>query len=190
MAAIKSMTHRTYRRWTPDEDSLLGEFAGQVSLVELARRLNRHYTVVYERAKRLGLSTRWRRFGFRRRDTIMATVHPSTSDLYWAAGFLEGEGSFCRYPNRKGRGDGSNRVSASQKKRECLDRLSRLFGGRVNCMEQRGCTIKGTPYGPIHHWQVNGAIARGVMMTLFCLLSVWRQAQIKEALRREPRNAF
>lgn len=187
MGAVKSMKPRT---WTPKEDSLLREFAGRVSLVELARRLDRHYTVVCERAKRLGLSTRWRRFGFPRRDTVMATAHPSTSDLHWAAGFLEGEGSFCRYPNRAGRGDGTNRVSASQKKRECLDRLSKLFGGRVICVEQKGRTTKGTPYGPVHHWQVNGAIARGVMMTLFCLLSAWRQAQIKKALRREPSNGF
>ena len=116
----------------------------------------------------------------------MATMHPNVGDLQGAAGFLEGEGSFCRYANRTGsdRGEGNQRVSASQKHRECLDRLSRLFGGRVNSIEQKGHTVKGIPYGLIHHWQVNGALARGVMMTLFGLLSGWRQAQIKRALNK------
>lgn len=177
---------KRYRRWTSDENSVLREFAGQESLAVLSQRLDRHYTGVCEQASRLGLSTRWRRCGFPRRDTLMATMHPNVGDLQWAAGFLEGEGSFCRYANRTGsdRGEGNQRVSASQKHRECLDRLSRLFGGRVNSIEQKGHTVKGIPYGLIHHWQVNGALARGVMMTLFGLLSGWRQAQIKRALNK------
>jgi hypothetical protein len=67
-----------------------------------------------------------------------------------------------------------------QKQREPLKRLVEIFGGslrsylagRTKCGERT----------PIWQWQVSGGRARGVMLTLYCLLSTRRRAQIRRAL--------
>ena len=50
----------------------------------------------------------------------------SLNDLYWSAGFLEGEGAFMK------NGTGGIVVTASQVQKEPLDRLYKLFGGGMN----------------------------------------------------------
>ena len=120
------------------------------------------------------------------RPTRFATIR----DLEWAAGFLEGEGTFFRHKhktkheNGNGRygGVGSERVAARQKHRECLDRLTEVFGGNVTLIRPKGRMASGLPCNPIWDWHVTGVLARGVMMTLFSLLSAWRKAQIRRAL--------
>lgn len=54
----------------------------------------------------------------------------SLVQLGWAAGFLEGEGSFTN--------GGSPCVSAGQVQREPLERLSALFGGRISQRAPKG----------------------------------------------------
>ena len=95
---------------------------------------------------------------------LAATKSPTTRDLEWAAGFLEGEGCFLYTGS-------THVVDAGQNQRECLDRLQNLFGGAVR-KEREG----------FHRWKLSGARARGVMMTLYVLLSTRRQEQIKGAL--------
>jgi hypothetical protein len=106
--------------------------------------------------------------------TPHAAATPTARDLEWAAGFLEGEGAFVSR--------NCEMVRAMQRQREPLDRLARLFGGSV-----RSYLAGRTKLGertPIWHWQVSGGRARGVMLTLYHLLSTRRRAQIRAALDR------
>ncbi len=55
----------------------------------------------------------------------LPAVQPKPLDVAWAAGFIEGEGTFvCSH----GRGI---RVKVVQVNREPLDKLQRLFGGKI-----------------------------------------------------------
>lgn len=91
--------------------------------------------------------------------------------LYWVAGFLEGEGSF--------QGFHGLRVSAPQVQREPLERLVSYFGGHLSAPRRQGGRINSQP---ISSWHVTGHTAAALMMTLFCLMSPRRQDQISEAL--------
>jgi len=107
-------------------------------------------------------------------------------ELVWAAGFLEGEGCFKRVRVKaRPRKDGTSKtpyfsqsVDGAQIGVECLLRLQRMFGGKIlkssNKYKERTWTVD--------HWQVYGSRARGVMMTLYKLLSTKRQAQVRAAL--------
>lgn len=92
---------------------------------------------------------------------------PSTQDLYWAAGFLEGEGSFV-YASQ------TQRVTAGQKQKAPLIKLKEVFGGSIYTSQRRS--------GPFHGWTLTGPRARGLMMTLYTLMSPRRKSQIKRAL--------
>jgi len=91
-------------------------------------------------------------------------------DLYWAAGFLEGEGSF-------GLARKTVNISADQVQREPLERLQRIFGGPIY-----QCSPKGRQVQPYFKWNVYGPRAAGVAMTLFAIMSPRRQQQIVSAL--------
>ena len=106
--------------------------------------------------------------GWTRTSTPKARVAPSTPDLHWAAGFIEGEGCFTTSP-------GSQRVVVGQTQREPLERLAELFGGSVVPMKQKGLGKK-----PMFKWAVYGSRARGVSWTLYPLLSTARQTQIRK----------
>lgn len=103
-----------------------------------------------------------------RNKTARSITQPTSRDLEWAAGFLEGEGTF-RASAR------SEHVNAGQNERETLDRLKALFGGAVR-------SYPNTHRDEFFQWYVSGTRARGVMMTLYLLLSTRRQAQIRKAL--------
>lgn len=94
-------------------------------------------------------------------------------ELYWAAGFIEGEGSFIF--SRRARW-GNARISVPQVEIEPLHRLQRLMGGTI-------CTEKG-PNGRfrIFRLQIDGHVAVGWMMTLWTLMSAKRRSQIEAAL--------
>lgn len=100
------------------------------------------------------------------RTTPPACVVPAVRGLAWAAGFLEGEGCFL-----------SSRVHAPQVNREPLERLTRLFGGGIYLTRP-----KVRRWNECFRWHVSGTRARGVMMTLYALMSARRQAQIRKAL--------
>jgi len=96
----------------------------------------------------------------------------TTTQIAWAAGFLEGEGSFdCA--------NGTPRVSAAQVQREPLDRLSAMFGGRIWSKPPSGFSAQ-----PIWTWVLPSRRSVQAMMTLFVLMSPRRQEQIERALRR------
>jgi len=59
------------------------------------------------------------------------------TDVAWAAGFFEGEGSLTICFSYEFHGQ----VSASQKAREPLDKLVKLFGGRVHLRKRDSCYI-------------------------------------------------
>lgn len=110
--------------------------------------------------------------GYERKTTIRAIVSPSMRELYWAAGFMEGEANF--------RGERTTeQVTVGQVQKEPLLRLQAMFGGSV-----RARKVKPQPhYGQCWLWVVCGSRARGVMLTMFALLSPKRRAQIHTALR-------
>ncbi len=92
-------------------------------------------------------------------------------DLAWAAGFLEGEGSFGYY--------GGPRVTAGQVEREPIDRLIRIFGGVATARSTKGFSEKS-----IWIWRVNSRRSVEVMMTLYCLMSPKRKNEIETTLSR------
>lgn len=110
------------------------------------------------------------RLGREDKKTIRASTSPTVPDLHWAAGFLEGDGSF--QPNRN-----SGMVSAAQVNREPLTKLQKMFGGSIKKTIRRNLN-----HSNFHVWQVSGPRARGVMMTLYILMSGRRQSQIDVAL--------
>lgn len=93
-------------------------------------------------------------------------------ELYWAAGFMEGEGSFCsqRYLIT---------ATAVQVQRQPLERLQALFGGCLRSFRRKAVT--GEVY---HRWELVGRRAAAVAMTLFTLMSPRRQEQIRAALAK------
>lgn len=122
-----------------------------------------------------------RAFGYEHRGTKKAAVQPTLRDLAWAAGFLEGEGSFSRTGRADGTGPSGERVTASQNNREPLDRLAALFGGQPRFVPNRKNPLSKQP--GIWRWEITGPRARGVAMTIYSLLSLQRRAQIRAAHR-------
>lgn len=96
----------------------------------------------------------------------------NTHDLYWAAGFMEGEGSFMNQRSNMA-------LSAVQVQREPLERLLRLFGGSI-CR----CAKRATGNSDYHKWQITGSRAAGLAMTLFALMSPRRKDQIEAAITK------
>lgn len=103
--------------------------------------------------------------------TPSATLTPSSGDLHWAAGLLEGEGCFT--PQRNQRGFVTARVDALQVDSWVIDRLLAMFGGTAY-------DVRRPNRQPARRWTATGARARGVMQTLYPLLSPRRQAKIIE----------
>lgn len=97
---------------------------------------------------------------------------PTARDLEWAAGFLEGEGNFAFTKN------GTQRVRASQVNPEPLARLKSIFGGNISLTIETAANKS-----DYYDWAISGSRARGVMMTLYSLLSELREQQVTTALR-------
>ena len=124
----------------------------------------------YERQRRHGDPSVVRsRRGVENKSTKKASVRPAIRDLEWAAGFLEGEGSFYNNGN-------STMTSAVQVNEAPVQRLLELFGGSLRSYPLR----QGA--NTAWRWAASGARARGVAMTLYSLMSTKRQGQIRNAL--------
>ena len=93
-----------------------------------------------------------------------------TVDVHWAAGFLEGEGSFTVCGT-------SPRVQATQVELQPLKKLVALFGGYVIPKKLGGLGKK-----PIHSWSLTSIKSISVMMMLYDLMSPSRQRQIEKAV--------
>ncbi len=103
---------------------------------------------------------------------LKAQRPPRLLDLAWAAGFLEGEGHFgINSPTAR-----CAVIQATQVNQEPLLQLRKVFGGSLNARKPRN---NQTPY---FEWKVSGARARGIMMTLYLLLSQKRRESILNAL--------
>jgi hypothetical protein len=90
-----------------------------------------------------------------------------TKELRWAAGFLEGSGSFSF--------KSSLALTGTQADKWPLDRLREMFGGTIKAA--------GKPVNKqVLSWYLHGHRAAAVMMTLYCLMSPRRQEQIRSAL--------
>lgn len=105
--------------------------------------------------------------------TSKATKSPTLTDLAWAAGIIEGEGSFVYNA-------GSQVLSVPQKDPWILYRMQELFGGNIRTRSQNG----------MYSWAIYGTRARGVIYTLFKFLSPRRKAQAKAALFPPPEKAY
>ena len=116
-----------------------------------------------------------RGLGEQKSHVTKASVCPTMRDLSWAAGFLDGEGYFGK-PRGKRR---TERIAAGQKDDWLLKRLQRILGGSIYPMKQR--TGSYTSY-QLPLWVVTGPRARGIMMTLYTLMSPRRQTAIRKAL--------
>ena len=94
------------------------------------------------------------------------TQHPTLKDIYWAAGIIEGEGSFQH-----------DTIAVYQKDKWILEKLKLLFGGIIDLRHKTG-------YGNgVYCWRIHGSRGRGLMMTIFALLSPWRKNLIKKGLK-------
>lgn len=92
-------------------------------------------------------------------------------DLYWLAGFLEGEGSF-------GRCGGTVQVTATQVQREPIDRIfSILKVGNISIFLRKEVT--GNTY---HRWCCYGEHAELLMKILYPIMSPRRKDQINQCL--------
>lgn len=100
---------------------------------------------------------------------LEAKQHPTIKDIYWTAGIYEGEGC-CQYNSH------TARSSVAQKDPWILEKLKLLFGGSISL----GLT-------GMSNWQLSGSRARGFLMTIYCLLSPRRQAQIRKVLFKNGR---
>jgi hypothetical protein len=114
--------------------------------------------------QRLRVSTRKpKRTGWERPTTKHRQLKPTVKGIAWLAGILEGEGSFA---NRTGR------VAVNQRDPELPCRLELMFGGNIRQRKEDG----------IYVWHVSGSRARGIMMTVYHMMSDKRQGQIRKAL--------
>lgn len=115
---------------------------------------------------------------FDRSTVPKATRNPTTAELYWIAGFLEGEGNFRGQGNTpKTKTTWTESVRAVQVNKEPVLLLQVLLGGTL-VHKSRG----GGPRQDVWSWIATGARGRGIMMTLYPLMSERRQQQIFHAL--------
>jgi hypothetical protein len=95
---------------------------------------------------------------------------PATKrEIAWAAGFLEGEGSF--------RLDTTPTVRADQINREPLEKLARCFGGRI--YQRKSLTTAGNT---VYCWSIHGDMARSLMNGVFLYMSKKKQERIIHCL--------
>ena len=106
------------------------------------------------------------------------------NEIYWAAGFVEGEGSFSSAaPGKQGN---SASVRVGQTQLQPLERLRALWGGSIYRMKPN----IGLRRRPLWQWAISGRTAAGVAMLLYVLMSPARQVQIRVMLARWKQRAL
>lgn len=77
-------------------------------------------------------------------------------DLYYLAGFIDGEGHFCLTPNKNGQGRPYLRpdIIVSQNTIEVLEYIREAFGGRISV--QKKSTWDGGGTRILYRWEING----------------------------------
>lgn len=106
----------------------------------------------------------------------MANRDELNIELAWAAGFMDGEGSFMiqQGTNRYGNLQHCCKVSAAQVSRVPLEKLLKLFGGRIQEVH--------SPYGVEYQWYLSGVEASKCAEALmpFLVLKADRAALLVE----------
>ena len=95
-------------------------------------------------------------------------------DIAWAAGFIEGEGSFGNFTTAG--------VRAAQVQKEPLDRLQKMFGGKIYLHKRNRDNAKNANAKDIWVWYLYGSKAAGAIMSMLCLLSPKRFEQAVSSL--------
>ena len=103
-------------------------------------------------------------------------------DIYWIAGFLEGEGTFFisttnRFNGTHGLKNKYYGISAGQNASDPLEKLKLLLGGAV--WFQKPCEKR--PRG-FFRWTISTRKAIGAMMMLYQLMSEKRKLEIRKAI--------
>jgi hypothetical protein len=98
-------------------------------------------------------------------------------DIAWAAGFIEGEGSFIGYiaAGKHLR----TQITAVQVQKEPLERLHKLFGGTLWFHAKKPTNER---QNPAWRWQLGGKEARRLMHVLYPFMSPKRQEQIDKVI--------
>lgn len=100
-------------------------------------------------------------------------------EIAWAAGFLEGEGSFHRWKNK---GRDYARIKVSQVDREPLERLRELFDGPI-CLDGGPRRARDNPgRQTMWYWSLTGHRAEKVLLAVQPYMSARRKVQILGAL--------
>jgi hypothetical protein len=103
---------------------------------------------------------------------VAAFESPTSLDIAWAAGFIEGEGGFAK----------NGVMSVVQMNPDPLIKLLIIFGGRVYARKQSAKRLIGTDSTNIWCWEISGPRGRGVAMTIYKFMSDKRKEQIKRCL--------
>ena len=110
------------------------------------------------------------------RGTSAPTLHPTTKDIAWAAGIIEGEGSVCKA--KKCHFGQGIKLTVVQKDDWILRKLRDLFGGSLAYQNAAHDAYKKGPTRlPI--WRISGVRAFGLTMTIFQFMSPRRQEQFR-----------
>ena len=106
---------------------------------------------------------------------IAPTLPVNIHDIIWFAGVYEGDGS-CSWTSS------TQIVTLTQKDAWLPLRLRNLFGGSINKRPMRLNPKFRSPDIPnVYQWYITGARARGLLMSIYGLLSP-RQKQIRKVL--------
>lgn len=102
-------------------------------------------------------------------------------DLYWLAGYLEGEGSFCATPNRTAR---TFKLQVGSTDNDVIRKASRiLYNGQFRDVHRNGNGVRdGYARKTLHTVNVTGSLAIQWMMTLYPLMGTRRKARFKEII--------
>ena len=104
---------------------------------------------------------------------LKPTKHPTTLDIAWLAGIVEGEGYMT--------GDGvRSKITVTQKDSWLPNKIQELFGGSIYMSPSQHC----------HRWQANSERARGIIMTIYKFLSPRRKIQAAIALHKVSPEYF
>ena len=102
---------------------------------------------------------------------LKPTESPTIPNIHWAAGFLEGEGSFNT-------AHGTLTVQAAQVNREPLSRLREMFGGNIYFQKRHEDRVKFLNASDFYRWAVFGRRAERVVMLIYRDMSQRRKRQI------------
>jgi hypothetical protein len=178
---------RALRTYSPPERKLSFDLAEETrhrhdngeSAASLARHFGvSHPTIRAVLARRIYSAREqfpWRPITWVVRGATAAGTGLTWKELYWLAGWLEGEGSFCRPPPSSPR---SPRVTGGSSDRDVIEEVARLLRVKPSRVRNRR-----------EHWSdywrlvLNGGRAIALMQAIAPAMGKRRQQQISDAIR-------